>query len=101
MVSNHTVYSETECSMRCALNSTCLGFNYRTKSNRYIVNCQLSNKSQKGENGKYGEAEKWTFYQDVSKTVYDTSDLIESFLLKSNSNFILFIMLINDKFTCM
>ena len=59
--------------MRCAPNPACLGFNYRTKSNEYVVNCQLSTKAQKRENDQSKETGMWTFYQDVSKTVYDRS----------------------------
>lgn len=63
--------------MRCAPNSPCLGFNYRTKSDKYVVNCQLSNKAQKRENDKSKETGMWAFYQDVSKTVYDRNDHVD------------------------
>ena len=40
--------------MRCVPKSTCVGFNYRTKSAKYVVNCQLSNEAQKRENDESG-----------------------------------------------
>ena len=69
IVSNHTVYSETECSMRCVPKSTCVGFNYRAKRIEYVVNCQLSNKTHGKENGKGGENGEWIFYKVMQKTV--------------------------------
>jgi hypothetical protein len=39
-----------------------VGYNYRPKSNKYAVNCQLGNKTQEGESDESGE---WTFYQDL------------------------------------
>ena len=59
-ISSHTVHSKIECSLKCLQKSTCVGYNYRSKSNKYAVNCQLGNKPQ--ERGGSGE---WTFYQDL------------------------------------
>ena len=53
----------------CLRKATCAGFNYRTKSNRYVVNCQLSPKTHERENGESKEAGEWNFYQDLRVTV--------------------------------
>ena len=66
-ISSHNVYSKLECSLRCLQEPSCLGYNYRSASNNYAVNCQLSNETQ--ERGRGGEKEngsgEWTFYQDL------------------------------------
>lgn len=69
IISNHTVHSKTECSMRCVPKSTCVGFNYKTGSKNYVVNCQLSGKTHQRENGKSDENREWMFYEVVRKTV--------------------------------
>ena len=69
IISNHTVHFETECSMKCVPESTCVGFNYRTKSNKYVTNCQLSNKTYEKKNGKSKEIGEWKFYQDLRTIV--------------------------------
>ena len=69
------VYSKVECSLRCLKEQTCVGYNYRSKSKKYGINCQISrNTSPKGntESVEYGD---WAFYQDletlpVSKCTY-------------------------------
>ena len=63
IISSHTVHSKVECSLRCLQKSICVGYNYRHKSNKYAVNCQLSNKNQ--ELGESDESGEWTFYQDL------------------------------------
>ena len=67
ILSNHTVHAKTECSLMCLQKSKCVGFNYRTKSNKYAVNCQLSNK--KRDNGEIENTGEWKFYQDVRANV--------------------------------
>jgi hypothetical protein len=62
IISSHAVHFQVECSLRCLQKSTCSGYNYRTKSNKYAVNCQLSNKAPEREAERNGE---WTFYQDL------------------------------------
>ena len=69
IMSNHTVHSKTECSMRCVPKSTCVGFNYKTGSKKYVVNCQLSGKTHQRENGKSEENGEWVFYKVMRKTV--------------------------------
>jgi hypothetical protein len=49
-----------------------LGYNYRTKSNKYVVNCQLSKKTHERENGGSEETGEWVFYQDVRTTVSES-----------------------------
>ena len=75
IISNHTVHSQTECSLMCLQKSTCVGFNYRIKSNKYVVNCQLSNKTYERENGENKETGEWMFYQDVRTTVSERTIL--------------------------
>ena len=53
----------------CVQKETCMGFNYRTKSNKCVVNCQLSTKTHERENGESKETGEWKFYQDVRLTV--------------------------------
>ena len=67
ILSSHAVHSKSECSWRCLQKSTCVGHNYRVKSNKYAENCQLSNKTQDRDNNKNGGD--WTFYQDLHETV--------------------------------
>ena len=69
ILSNHTVYAKTECSLMCLELSKCVGFNYRAKSNKYVVNCQLSNKTHKRENDEIEETGEWKFYQDLRTSV--------------------------------
>ena len=66
ILSSHTVHFKVECSLKCLQSSTCGGYNYRAKSNRYAVNCQLSNKTRTRDQGA-GAKEKWMFYQDLEK----------------------------------
>ena len=64
IISSHNVHSKLECSMRCLKESKCVGYNWRkTKSNKYAVNCQLSNKTKESESSESGE---WMFYQDTN-----------------------------------
>lgn len=68
MISSHAVNSEVECSVKCLEKSTtCVGYNYKpVKSNRYTVNCQLSNKTR-GKDQAIGANKKWEFYQNFKK----------------------------------
>ena len=68
IISSHTAHSEIDCALHCLPSSTCVSFNYRpTESNKYAVNCQLSNKIRaKGQ--ETSTKEKWKFYTDL-KTV--------------------------------
>ena len=68
IISNHTANSPTECSLRCLEKSTCVGFNYKTKSNRYVINCQVGSKTKEKNIKKNETKGEWTFYQDVSKS---------------------------------
>jgi hypothetical protein len=64
IISSHTVHSEAECSLRCLKEERCVGFNYRSKSNnKYVRNCQISNKTQSQASDTTGGSEEWTFYQ--------------------------------------
>ena len=63
-ISSIFAYSEMECSLLCGQKSTCVGFNYRSKSKHSAVNCQLSNKTQ--ESKEYGDDDAWIFYQDLN-----------------------------------
>ncbi|CAB4006185.1 Hypothetical predicted protein, partial [Paramuricea clavata] len=65
IISSHSVYTKVECSFKCNEEETCGGYNYRTKSKKHEINCQISKKSKASESGRNGE---WTFYQD-SQTV--------------------------------
>ena len=76
IISNHTAYSEIECSMKCVPKSSCVGFNYRTKSNKYVTNCQLSNITNEKRNGKSKGIGEWKFYQDVQTIVSNRTILI-------------------------
>jgi hypothetical protein len=62
IISSHAVHSKIECSLWCLQKSTCVAYNYRPNSNKYAVNCQLSNKTQRKEDHGSGE---WSFYQSV------------------------------------
>ena len=66
IISNHTVHSQNECLWMCLqAKSTCVGFNYRaSKSNKNVINCQLSNKSYGKNNVQSGQTGEWKFYQD-------------------------------------
>ena len=60
----HAVHSQVQCSLICLQTSTCAGFNYRHKSNKYALNCQLGNKTR--TRGQKGNAEgKWMFYEGL------------------------------------
>ena len=61
--------------MKCVPKSTCVGFNYKTKSNKYVINCQLSNKTREKKNGKSEETGEWKFYQDVQTIVSEKTIL--------------------------
>ena len=77
IISNHTVHSQNECSLMCLQKSTCVGFNYRAaKSNKYLINCQLSNKTQAKKNVEREETGEWKFYQDMRTTVSERRILI-------------------------
>ena len=65
IISSHVVHSKVECSLWCLQKSTCVAYNYRPNSNKYAINCQLSNKTEQIESRGSGE---WTLYQNV-KTV--------------------------------
>ncbi|XP_028415343.1 uncharacterized protein LOC114538367 [Dendronephthya gigantea] len=70
IISNHTVHSQLECSLKCLQSQACVGYNYRAKpKNKYAINCQLSNKTRgKSTNGE-GNG-KWTFYQELELAPY-------------------------------
>ena len=61
-----------------------MGFNYRTESNKYVVNCQLSTKTYEKRNGKSKKTGKWKFYQDVRATVSDFELILEGIVIISN-----------------
>ena len=65
IVSSHSVYSKFECSLKCLEEQTCVGYNYRSKSKKHEINCQISHNTtleRDTEIVAYGE---WTFYQDL------------------------------------
>ena len=67
IISSHAVQSDVECSMKCLEKSpTCVGYNDRSKSNRYAVNCQLSNKTREKDQAT-GANKKWAFYQNLEE----------------------------------
>ena len=64
VISSHAAHSQVECSLICLQTTTCVGYNYRTKSSKYALNCQLSNKTR--TRGQQGNAEgKWMFYEGL------------------------------------
>ena len=64
----------------CLQKSTCVGFNYRAaKSNNYVINCQLSNKTRGKNNIQSEETVGWNFYQDMRTTVSESRILIRLF----------------------
>ena len=52
ILNSHAVHSKAECSLKCLQTSTCVSYNYRSNSNKYDVNCQLSNKTRGGDKEK-------------------------------------------------
>ena len=77
IISNHTVHSQNECLLMCLQKSTCVGFNYRAaKSNKYVINCQLSNKTNGKNHVQSGQTGEWKFYRDMRTTVSETRILI-------------------------
>ena len=63
IISSYAVHSKIECSFQCLQASTCVGYNYRPKSNRYVVNCQLSSRIR-GKDEQTIPKGNWEFYQD-------------------------------------
>ena len=90
IISNHTVCTQMDCSMRCLETSTCVGFNYRTNSNKYVANCQLSKETRESGSVETEERGEWEFFQDERTTLSDlhsrfhstTSPLVSVFLKK-------------------
>ena len=58
-ISSLSVHGQIECSMHCIRKPTCVGFNFRTRSSKYTMNCQLSNNTQDIESVGSGD---WVFY---------------------------------------
>ena len=76
IISSHAVHSKVECFLKCLHLSTCVGYNYRPKSNRYAVNCQLSNKTRTRDQGASAKGD-WTFFKDLKKVrEKDISELL-------------------------
>ena len=61
-ISSHAVHSKVECSLKCLQTTTCVGYNYRSETNKYAVNCQLSNKARESDKESNAK-EKWNFYR--------------------------------------
>ena len=57
-----------------------MGFNHRaTKSEKYVINCQLSNKTHGKKNVANEKTGEWKFYQDMRTTVSESRILIRLF----------------------
>ena len=70
IISSYAVHSKIECSFQCLQASRCVGYNYRPKSNRYAVNCQLSSKIR-GKDEQTVAKGNWEFYQDLETVSSD------------------------------
>ena len=62
-MSNHIVDSQVECSLKCLEEQFCVGYNYKAKSNKGEINCQISANATLGKQDiLHGP---WVFYQDL------------------------------------
>ena len=68
------VHSKVECSLKCLETSTCAGYNYRSKSNKYAINYQLSNKTRERDQGNGAKGE-WKFYEVLETVRRNDEDL--------------------------
>ena len=66
IISSYAVNSKVECSLKCLQTTTCVAYNHRSKSNKYAVNCQLSNKTRERDQGNGAKGE-WAFYQGLKE----------------------------------
>jgi hypothetical protein len=57
-----------------------VAYNYRPNSNKYAVNCQLSNKTQIDQRKEDHTSGEWSFYENV-KTVSNNTDFLLFFIL--------------------
>ena len=75
IISSHVVRSELDCASWCVPSSTCVGFNYRPKSNKYAVNCQLSNNIWVRNQITRAKGE-WMFYKDLEMVRKNYEDFL-------------------------
>ena len=75
IISSHSVHSQVECSLKCLETSTCVGYNYRPKSIKYAVNCQVSSKTEARDQVTGAEGE-WIFYIDLEQVRKNYEDLL-------------------------
>ncbi|XP_028410746.1 uncharacterized protein LOC114533433 [Dendronephthya gigantea] len=64
IISTHSVDSEAECSLKCLESQVCVGYNYKPGSEKYEMNCQISDNKIHTEMEFVGNRE-WMFYQDM------------------------------------
>ena len=74
IISSYAVHSQLECSHRCLQTSSCVGFNFRPKSNKYAVNCQLSNKNRARNEMTNEVKREWTFYYSLTEVYNEHKD---------------------------
>lgn len=60
--------------MKCLQESKCVGYNYRSNSNKYAASCELSNKTQErgGKTDSDGNHGGWIFYQNLETVSIDS-----------------------------
>ena len=64
IISSHKVNSEVECLFNCFNENKCIGFKYKSTTNRESRNCQLS-KSTSKNNVAYYNDQGWQFFIDA------------------------------------
>ena len=65
IISSHIVHSEMECSMKCLGEQTCVDYNFRPKSKKHEINCQLGGNSSLERDMEIVKNGEWVFSQDL------------------------------------
>lgn len=65
IISSHIVHSEMDCSLKCLGEQTCVGYNFRPKSKKHEINCQLGSNSSLERDIEIVKNGEWVFSQDL------------------------------------
>ena len=65
IMSNHSVHSQVECSLKCLNEQFCVSYNYIWKSRKHEINCQTSRNTSLERDTTNVVQGQWMFYEDI------------------------------------
>ena len=76
-MSNHSVDSQVDCSLKCLEEQFCVGYNYRSISKKVEINCQTSRNTSLERDTKNVVQGEWMFYEHIENLLVSIYSLLQ------------------------